>query len=244
MENYKTIFRPILFSTPMVQAILEGRKTMTRRTKGLEQVNENPNYWSFHNVSTDETRTFFHFRKTEEEKIKQIFGTSNFKIGDVLWVRENYYTASNWDHWKPSALKSVNVDVFYVADLPNYDIPRPLSRGKIRPCIFLPKEYARIFLKVKAIRVERLHDISEEDAKNEGVQLMVNHLLKLQFVLGNKNSTLSFLGNNKKTWSSFEIWKAHWAELWCKINGRSSWDSNPFVWVYEFERIEKPLDFK
>ncbi len=228
----------------MVQAILENRKTMTRRTKGLEKVNENPNDWTHFHTTPD--GKYFNFKHINHATMELPAGYSLVKtpnqVGDVFWVRENYYTASNWDHWKPSMLKSVNVEVFYVADLPNYDIPRPLSKGKTRPCIFLPKEYARIFLKIKSIRIERLQDISEEDIKNEGVQLTVDRNGYVLFELGEKCSAL-FFSKNISIMSQYEIWKTHWAALWCKINSIESWKSNPYVFVYEFEQIEKPKDF-
>jgi hypothetical protein len=204
----KTKFRPILFSTPMVQAILENRKTMTRRT-----VKPQPQSIDFY-----ENRNVWY---PEVSKCP-------YQVGDVLWVRENYYTASNWDHWKPSMLKSVNVEVFYVVDSPNYDIPRPLSRGKIRPCIFLPKEYSRIFLKIKFIRIERLQDISAEDAIAEGIAVLG---------YGFKNY------DNIVPLTAFDTPQASFFSLWSKINSLKSLQANPFVWVYEFERIEKPLDF-
>lgn len=111
----------------------------------------------------------------------------------------------------------------------------------------MPKEYARIFLKVKSIRIERLQDISEEDAKAEGIVIPKNGD-NILWELGNKNSAFSFMDKSWKNGmreyhSSKEVFLTHWAELWCKINGRTSWDLNPFVFVYEFEQIEKPLDF-
>ena len=223
MEKSKTTFRPILFSTPMVQAILEGRKTMTRRTKGLEQVNENPNDWGFHNVSTDETRTFFHFRKAEGEKIKQIFGTSNFKVGDVLWVRETHRAlvdcaTGEFAYWS------------YKADMPD-DFHKQYPH-KWKPSIFMPKSACRIFLKVKSIQVERLQDISEQDAIAEGVEKIADYGTTGYRLYTEPEASYSDID----AMYSFE-------SLWQSINGRTSWDANPFVFVYEFERIEKPLDF-
>jgi len=245
MENSKTKFRPILFSTPMVQALLEKRKTMTRRTKGLEEVNKNPDDWKFEafgknpdNEKDKRLCAYFTIKGTET----WFYQICPYQVGDVFWVRENFYTASNWDHWKPSMLKSVNVEVFYEADRNDDTISKPLHRGKSRPCIFLPFEYSRIFLKIKSIRVERLQDISKEDIKNEGVQLTVDRNGHVLFELGEKHNPFSFA---KKTsiMSNHEVWLTHWAALWCKINGFESWKQNPFVFVYEFEQIEKPLNF-
>lgn len=229
----------------MVQALLEGRKTMTRRTKGLADsypenvIFERSNSWP---------KQGNWIAKYKVNSNPDIFRIENiikcpYEVGDVFWVRENFYTASNWDHWKPSALKSVNVEVFYEADRNNDTISKPLHRGKSRPSIFLPSEYCRIFLKIKSIRVERLQDISEEDVKAEGVKLNISQNGQILFELGSENNALSFLDNDSKKWDFPAIWKAHWAELWCKINGIESWNQNPFVFVYEFEQIEKPLNF-
>jgi hypothetical protein len=82
----------------------------------------------------------------------------------------------------------------------------------------MPKEACRLLLKIKSIRVERLQDISEEDAIAEGA---IQHEKETDWL------TAKF---------GFEM-------IWLKINGKESWISNPFVWVYEFEKIEKPNDF-
>lgn len=101
-----------------------------------------------------------------------------------------------------------------------------------RPIFFMPKHACRIFLKIKSIRVERLQEITEADAIAEGVKddgffeglyNYYNYLLKV-FIF-------------KKARDSF-------MSLWQKINGNGAWNlNNPFVWVYEFEKIERPNDF-
>ena len=224
MENPLTKFRPILFSTPMVQAIQENRKRQTRRTKGLEKVNENPDDWKFDRYALD----------VNFNQIGVIFSNDNeeihipFKanIGDVLWVRETFYK---------TIAEELNGAFFYKATIDKLG-----WTFKWKPSIFMPKSACRIFLKVKSIRVERLQDISEEDIKNEGVQLRVDRNGHVLFELGEKFSALFF---SKNIMSQYEIWKTHWAALWCKINGFESWKLNPFVFVYEFEQIEKPKNF-
>lgn len=232
MKNNTTKFHPMLYATPMVQAILEGRKTKTRRTKGLEAINENPDACkhvgiaAFGNIALQ--KNDFRIYQCFEEKAtgKQQLVKCPYELGDVIWVRESFYTFSNWDHWKPRMLKSVNVEVFYTADLQNDYISKPLHRGKTRPNIFLPAAYARIFLKIKSIRVERLQDISNDDSIAEGVYEHVDGgFMNYLFTAGRVCAQVSF------------------ESLWRKINGKESWKQNPFVWVYEFEKIEKPLDF-
>lgn len=233
MQDKTTKFHPILFSTPMVQAILEGRKTQTRRTKGLESINKNPDALEHVGIVTIGNialpKNEFRIYQCFEEKAngKQELVKCPYELDDVLWVRENFYTFENWDHWKPSMFKSVNVEVFYTADLQNDYISKPVHRGKTRPNIFLPAAYCRIFLKVKSIRVERLQDIREEDAKSEGV-----------------------IASRPGLWKNYLVPETYWSStissfetLWISINGKESMNHNPYVFVYEFEQIEKPLDF-
>ena len=141
METKATKYHPILFSTPMVQAIQEKRKYQTRRTKGLESINENPDAWkhvgiaAFGNIALEKNDFRIYHCFEEKATGKRELVKCPYEIDDVLWVRENFYTFSNWDHWKPSMLKSVNVEVFYSADLQNDYISKPLHRGKTRPNI-------------------------------------------------------------------------------------------------------------
>ena len=116
--------RPILFSAPMVRAILDGRKTMTRR-----------------------------IYKPRFDK---------WQVGDRLWVRETY-------------LESLTGVVCYRAD---YMIDETaISQGKWRPSIFMPRKYSRILLEITELKRERLQDISEADAKREGVESKYESLL-------------------------------------------------------------------
>lgn len=209
MEQSNIKFRPILFSTPMVQALIEGTKTQTRRTKGLEDLNESKGFNSFE-VINDGGVIKWLLKPTSHGWCKL---KCPYKVDDVLWVRESFYYAANWDHATPRLLSSIGEEVNYKANDSNYSIPKPLHKGKLRPSIFMPKEACRIFLKIKSIRVERLNEISSRDAQQEGLS-----------------------ENGEGFVQRFET-------LWKSINGRDSWDKNPFVFVYEFERLEKPLNF-
>lgn len=177
--------KPILFSTPMVQAILENRKTMTRRVIKL----------------TGKWVESFDLPKPKYEP------------GDILWVRETW------------------CDVFgrleYRADFSESKLLDRIARyGKViskwRPSIFMPKEAARLYLRVTDVRVERLQDITEEDAKAEGIEPRFS--IQDQF--------------------SSDIARLRFSELWDDINGGRGywWYTNPWVWVYSFERCEKPQE--
>ena len=180
-------FKPILFSTPMVQAILNGTKVQTRRVvKGttLDWLNK--------------------------EFIMDLSLCPYGEVGDVLWVRETF-----------AKIKSLETGLTYIlpkADHEHYK--EKIIQGstiKWKPAIHMPKEACRLFLKIKDIRVERLQDISRGDAMAEGCP---------------------FPNIAKETFPT--VW---FEELWCKINGEQSWNENPWVWVIEFERIEKPENF-
>lgn len=209
--------KPILFSTPMVQAILDGRKTQTRRT-----VKENTDH--FVNVQSliDENRIerFIPFVRGAgaqlwaDPEIKP-----KYQIGDILWVRETSYTDyEGIIHYKTDA------DSF------NY-------KGLWKPSIFMPKEAARIFLKVTNDRIEKLQDISEDDAINEGIE---------NFFSNDKSIGATAYRNYLATKKDLRTDHfAHVADnpihsfqtLWQSINGIESWNDNPFVWVYEFEEV-------
>lgn len=201
-------FKPILFSTEMVKAILAGNKTMTRRTKNLDVINNSPDKWDldFYERNFNE-RLCAVFSEAEIGIEKYCIPSPYGEVGDVLWVRESWCKATVYQSNNP-------VELF------SYKATRKLPiETKWKPCIHMPKTACRIFLKIKSIRVERLHDISEADAIAEGITL----------------ENLSGDWDHPPT--------AEFQNLWKKINGSDSWDANPWVWVIEFEQISKPQNF-
>jgi len=271
-------FIPILFSTAMVQAILEDRKTMTRRTKGLELVNETPDRFRYCGNSDEidvprlaipyDDRVYYQFELTNSNMVAYVVKCP-YKTGDVLWVRENGQLAG-WDFEDGEArIKYENGDIeeYFIGDDDSYNwtvkqFEKLRDSGILKlvecddeeqerfefsdkkqpliPSIHMPKWTSRIFLKVKSVRVERLQDISEEDAKAEGVERWVDDRLK-------SNPThyqiYSDFDNpdDPAFYSSTAV--GSFESLWRLINGKDSWNENPWVWVIEFERIEKPLNF-
>jgi len=247
--------RPILFNTPMVQAILEGRpsdrasragKTQTRRVikpQPPEDAHEfhfldNRPEWIKRKINN--SWSYFgdpehgSFPCNDSDKLKCPYG----QPGDLLWVRETFCkTTEEYLHVK------TKLPFVYKADVKDFKIVKQEMSNmgwKWKPSIHMPKAAARIWLKVKDVRVERLQEISEEDILAEGVRIPVNRETgNVEVRLGVDNSALSFLPeksiNTKYTQS--QLLFAHWAELWCKVNGRQSWDANPWVWVVEFEVV-------
>ena len=229
--------KPILFSTPMVQAILDGRKTMTRRVMkdctqfDIEesQLLENTGYNLTHNykMSIESVGIF-----STKEKLLNWFVSkySKYQVGDVLWVRETWClgvldgdATSYKEYWcirQPKDSKRV----FYKADCieeTGYCDSDKLVKWK--PSIFMPKKHARIFLRVTNVRVERLQDISEDDAQKEGVEPLFD-----------------FTDVCPETGNPCSDFKTPFQDLWNSINGKGAWEANPYVFVYTFQRIEKP----
>lgn len=233
--------RPILFSTPMVQAILDGRKTQTRRLSKLDHINSLPKLWNFLDRigGSWKNKAEFVYRFINNKDFSKFDIECPYGIpGDILWVRETWRIVG-WNDGDPFVIqfkdgtKKRNVylnesraqdyviecaDQFIKAGYESDESGMFVCDGdkiptKWRPSIFMPKEVCRIKLLIKDIRVERLQDISEEDAKAEGI-------IAVPYV----------------TWET--RYSESYAELWDKINGKSSWDKNPWVWVIEFERLK------
>ncbi|MBN8565251.1 MAG: hypothetical protein J0M25_00765 [Flavobacteriales bacterium] len=232
-------FIPILFSTEMVQAILAGRKTQTRRTKGLHAVTDC--YFQSLVLHTTGKYTFVpngNFNPSDKNfvEVKCPYGRPD----DVLWVRETLYQNGELGLEYVADNESIDEDIiphnfnFRLDKNDNYKF------CKI-PNIYMEKWACRLFLRIKDIRVERLQNISEQDIQNEGI------VYDGKWVLGKENNALSFLPEGVNLRDNpptlYQSLFAKWAELWCSINKIDSWNSNPWVWVIEFEKIEKPDDF-
>lgn len=200
--------RPILFNAPMVRAILDGRKTQTRRI-----IKPQPNRTtSLNGVITSIARDGF-------GPIKHPYGA----VGGKLWVRESYQVID--DNVDPHDVRmNNNVVTTY---LPSTNSQNCISltckqaedfnerrnyhyNFNIKPSIHMPRWASSINLLITDIRVERLQDISEEDAIAEGFSPITRDLKKPKF-----------------------------QALWESINGAGSWDLNQYVWVIEFELIRR-----
>jgi hypothetical protein len=221
-------FIPILFSTAMVQAILEGRKTMTRRIiktdhEALEEVIPFPK-----GLGMEEN--WGKFRFTWDDGDNAIVSCPYGQPGDVLWVREGFLRNADF-------MSRGRMPFFYKTD--NLKL-------KWKPSIHMPKEACRLFLKIKSIKVERLHDISKQDAIAEGIISECLKLLPKDCTVDYEKLTPPFATRYKvytvkNGWTDNPI--GSFSSLWEKINGLESLKANPWVWVIEFERIEKPESF-
>ena len=187
--------KPILFNTEMVRAILDGRKNCTRRLvkpepQGYFEVSEEPLYI----YDTD----------GNQGKI-----TPPYQPGNILYVRETWCDDRSFTHDDTPGQYFYRADGLYPRKGDNV-----ILNAKWHPSIHMPKEAARIWLKVTNVRVERLHDMTDDDAAAEGC-------------FDYTSTALGF----PDVWDS-TIKKS---DL-----DRYGWDANPWVWVIEFERCEKP----
>lgn len=227
MEN-EIKYRPILFSTPMVQAINGGRKNQTRREV-------KPMSAAFDVAMNKDGSGKWPRNLDEDERWISDMKCPYGKIGDILWVRESCcYVLHEHAHDLLEGSRERNQWVYKASVHEDWMKYAKEKYGyKWKPSIHMPKEACRIFLKITNIKIERLQDISEEDSKLEGIK---------EFT---KDDTVFKFGLNGWEWGNMPRTAiGAFCRLWQLINGMESWDSNPWVWVIEFEKIEKPEDWK
>lgn len=230
-------FIPILFSTPMVQSTLNGRKKQTRRTKGLELINDRPNEFirldGYHQDGIPrparkyDDRFYYAFTGKRSNMVTTVVHCPYGKPGDILWVRENYCPTGSNEYLH----NETNKPFFYAADIIEKDFAYSVMKDygwKMKTSIHMPKAACRLFLKVKSVRVERLNDITHYDSVAEGIE-----------ELDPKSYDFDRIGWRFKDYKGNSLCKpkASFETLWQSINGEQSWKDNPWVWVIEFERI-------
>ena len=199
--------RPILFSAPMVRALLAGTKTQTRRPL-REGAWLDPKEGVIRMCSVGNGVTGF-----------QTVACPYGQPGDQLWVREQFAGSIAYErHGYP--LREWGNKIWYCAD----GEPRSGQWTRPRPSIHMPRSLSRITLELTDVRVERLQDISEADALAEGVTP--------KWEPGCSGRLMeAFRG------FSFRPAASAYADLWESINGAGSWDANPYVWALSFKRV-------
>ncbi|WP_333638185.1 hypothetical protein [Tissierella praeacuta] len=230
-EELLKIAKPILFNTEMVQAILEGRKTVTRRVVkldlGLADTDKHDSSW----LKIPDEYGDYHDAKD----------LCRYKVGDILYIRETWSFISCdecieneihrdftpgcniSDERKDSYKGKYGCFVYRTNYGTTEDDTFPPSMFKWKPSIHMPKKIARIFLKVTDIRVERLKDITVGDIENEGYPGEIDF------------STMPVAMQG----IMFEWWASTWNSTIKKQDlDKYGWKANPWVWVIEFERVE------
>lgn len=219
------MIRPVLFNTDMVRAILEGRKTLTRRKINIDIVN------SF-DIDTDGS---VYGCQNKDGDFIDAEKMCMYQPGDILYVRETWAWEPCWDcgmdteeggcvyeYERVYNRKKKEYGCYcYRASMEDGE---ELSVDTWHPSIHMPKAVARIWLKVTNVRVERLQEITASESAKEGIQL------PKQYDTNERAYILKF------------------ADLWDSTIKQSDkdiydWDANPWVWVIEFERCDKPKEW-
>lgn len=199
--------KPILFNTEMVRAILDGKKTCTRRiVKGAIPDDAMWGYTMFTPKGCISCRGVY------ADEYGEKFFRLPYQQGDILYVRET---------WCKGFWMNEKERYYYKADDNDFHCVW-------HPSIHMPKEAARIWLKVKDVRVERLQDITEDGAKAEGANWK-----------NGKNVGWEEKMNRTAIERFAEIWNS---TIKKSDRDRYGWNANPWVWVIEFERCEKPKE--
>lgn len=216
--------KPILFNTEMVQAILDGRKTCTRRI--CKDANEcTVPDMDFYNA---DRRTYAVHNFVDKEHMEQLSTaerTCPICTGDILYVRETWKKAPN--------------GYYYYEDWQRNDIA---DVTKWKPSIHMPKEAARIWLKVTDVRVERLQEIDEDGVWDEGFKFKPPCLTRVSAdghtcdLDGPCMSSIKYCDMTMGELFGRELWNS---TIKKSDIDRYGWDANPWVWVIEFERCEK-----
>ena len=219
-------FVPMLFSTDMVQAILNGTKTETRRIIDLK----NDNMLLVKKESGNKKLIDKIGFVAKQDKSVYEFVKQKILFGDIIWVRETFFDATNF---QDATLFKQNSTIIYKAD------ETFIGFHKWKPSLFMPKKACRIFLKVVSVSVEQLQNIDEQSAINEGIENLsakeLNYDIFRNYLRSENEEDFQDAITDNPIYS--------YKTLWQKINGKDSWEKNPFVWVYKFRCIPVPPDF-
>lgn len=233
--------RPILFSGSMIRAILDGRKTQTRRV-----IKEVPTFkhidrpimdWGLSGCHTDDDGRYWLEVQTEvdDSSVSELL-CHHGQPGDRLWVKETHW---RFGIWRKNGLTSAGRQKWRFVALRHdlgvqFSAPAPTpTRGRKgwhkRPSIFMPRPDSRITLEVVSVRVESLQDISEDDAKAEGIRDLSQPF----------GTNLGF--GVEEPFSEHGTSRQAFRGLWDSINSKRvyGWDVNPWVWVIGFRRLAK-----
>lgn len=224
--------RPILFNTSMVQALLDGKKTTTRRIIKRTPSNDEPcGYGFWKDYNEDDKRWYIKDYThacvwwTLEEYIRKF---SKYHVGDILYVRETFFEGDIFGANEEIVERGI---VLYAADELRDDLDS--TEMKWKPSIHMPKRLARIFLKVKNVKIERLNDMKHDDFMSEGIREYTKDSEVFKYAVEHQYLWKDMPRNSQ----------APFIKLWDSTLNKEqlemySWDANPYVWVIEFEVVQ------
>lgn len=243
--------RPILFSAPMVRAILTEQKTQTRRAvsvRGLDFVGggpkggpdwNDPSCWGY-----EDTNTAKNWALAKSESVDHVFSCPHGEVGDRLYVREAWRTLDALNEHSGTKIAEMCVDAGYrlpwapiqyeadghrvnwehVSTPPHDDPPTP---GRYRHARFMPRWASRIMLEITGVRVERLQNISAADAIAEGIERVDDFYGCPCWRVYGEPDGADVCAPDDPVGS--------YRSLWESINGANTWNDNPWVWAIDFK---------
>ncbi|HBQ3180652.1 MULTISPECIES: hypothetical protein [Klebsiella pneumoniae complex] len=223
--------RGMIFNAEMVRALLDGRKTQTRRPIKWKQTR-------FTEIGEREDGSKWPWSEDAEHACDFWHPCPFGAVGDRIWVREAYRFPASLDDVSPTGVGEMAVATGYRKPwAPTFyeftgtfsdgwkgfeTTPKVSDAGKLRPSIHMPRWASRILLEITDVRVERLNAISQEDAQAEGMELT------------GWRPTYSDPDSGGEVMTPYD----NFAELWSSIYGDESWKANSWVWVISFKRVE------
>lgn len=220
-------FIPLTVSTPLIPPILARKKTRTRRLAKIPPLCE---------------KDLAHIL-TFGYKLQNI--PCPYEVGDILWVKEEHYAFGEWvrveGEFTPTGLQKMEFvpdpaepKIFYSDCRPNkvYNGINNQAAYRKRLARFMPARHARLFLKVTEIKLEKLQDITEDQAMDEGVECGIY-----------REGPNTLKGEFQLELNHHGTYRAGFRYTFQTLHGRDIWDQNPAVWAISFELIDKPLNF-
>ncbi|HID1059785.1 TPA: hypothetical protein ACXDFA_004240 [Enterobacter roggenkampii] len=207
--------RGMIFNGEMVRAILDGRKTQTRRIMKNQPAGDYPDTPALIRSVDGGFQWYGHYGESS------IFNCPFGAVGDRIWVRET---------WAEAGASAPDLKLYranYPAHVPtHYENVPPAEDVRWTPSIHMPRWASRITLEITGVRVEQLKSISEDEARSEGGARLRE----------------GFWKHYQPGWTQHQLSaRGSFATLWDSIYGSGEWDRNPWVWVLEFKRIEGDL---
>ncbi|HBT6229137.1 TPA: hypothetical protein MNL20_004581 [Klebsiella pneumoniae] len=208
--------RGMIFNAEMVRALLDGRKTQTRRPIKWKQTR-------FTEIGEREDGSKWPWSEDAEHACDFWHPCPFGAVGDRIWVRETFCTVDDTQYGGGKWVDYRATPKFEASHPAGWDCaPNDAEALKWRPSIHMPRWASRILLEITDVRVERLNAISQEDAQAEGMELT------------GWRPTYSDPDSGGEVLTPYD----NFAQLWESIYGEESWKANPWVWVIEFKRVE------
>ncbi|MDD5277706.1 MAG: hypothetical protein PHR16_16690 [Methylovulum sp.] len=233
--------RPLIFSASMIRALLDGRKTSHREII-KPQPDPPPGFDGWTGFSALCPERHYEMRGYCEERGPLMrHRPLKFWNGDRLWVREAWRAAPCFDDRKPREITPGNY-VHFEADRTRRDL------GRYRHARFMPRWASRLTLIVEGVKVERLRDISEDDAETEGCEFEIwDQALAVRNYSRSEGWFCMWGGPECYTKpdvyvDSDEIWRASFRTLWNSLHGSDAWEANPWVAANRFKVIKANID--